>query len=221
MRYDLIVPLCLVMGAVCTVPSNAANNSVGAKVSTLGAGIEYERQFNELFGMRMGVNYFQYDGDFTVDDIKYDTDVDLQTASALLDWYPFSGAFRLTGGVMYNGNEGDFSATPASPVTVGDVVFTPAQIGTLNGSVTFNSVAPYVGLGWSSGRDNKAGLSVSFDVGVLFQGAPNVEDYYATGLANSIPGFQAQLDREAAKIEDELDPYQYYPVVALTLMYRF
>ena len=132
-----------------------------------------------------------------------------------------AGAFRLTGGIMYNGNESDITATPASNVSVGDIVFTPQMIGTLQGSVTFNTMAPYAGIGWFSGREKREGLSVAFDIGVLFQGAPSVENYYATGPMALIPGIQTELDKEAAKIEDELEPYQYYPVVALTLIYRF
>jgi hypothetical protein len=171
--------------------------------------------------MRLGFNYFQFDSDFTVGDIDYDSSVNLQTASAILDWYPLAGSFRLTGGIMYNGHEADFKATPNTPVTIGDTVYAPQIVGDLSGSVTFNAAAPYAGIGWSSGREKSEGLSVAFDIGVLFQGSPNIEDYQATGLLAGNPAFQAELNKEVAKIEDDLDSYKYYPVVALTLTYRF
>ena len=206
-----------------SIPSIAAadGNGLGVKASTLGGGFEYERQLNEILGLRLGVNYLQADTDVDVNDINYAASADLQTASATLDWYPFAGVFRLSGGIMYNGNEADLSATPSRAVTIGDIVYAPEMIGSLNGSVTFNTVAPYVGIGWTSGRGMNSGLSVAFDIGVLYQGAPDVEDYYATGPLAGNQVFQAQLDREAAEIEDELDSYRYYPVVALTLVYRF
>ncbi|MDW7730779.1 MAG: hypothetical protein SCJ94_12395 [Bacillota bacterium] len=216
-----VVAVCLALGLIVPSVAMAGNNGLGVKASTLGAGIEYERQFNEILGMRLGVNYFQIDSDFDVDDINYDASVDLQSASAVADWYPFAGAFRLTGGIMYNGNETDISATPSRPVTIGDLVFTPQMVGTLQGNVTFNKVSPYAGIGWTNGREKSEGLSIAFDIGVLFQGSPDIENYRATGPLAGNPVFEAELEKEVLKIEDELDSYRYYPVVALTLTYRF
>jgi len=216
-----IIPACLAICAGVPSMAMAKDNGVGVKASTLGVGIEYERLLGENFGLRLGVNYFQLDGDFDVDLITYDASVDLQTASALVDWYPFAGIFRLTGGIMYNGNEADIASAPGIPVKIGDHVYTTEMLGTLRGTVTFNTLAPYAGIGWSSARQASAGFSVALDVGVLFQGSPDVEDFQATGPLAGIPGIQDVLDKEAARIEDELEPYEFYPVVDLTLTYRF
>ena len=221
MMNRFTVAVCFAASILIPSFAMAGASGLGIKASTLGAGVEYERQFNENFGMRLGVNYFQFDTDFDVDDINYDSSVDLQSASAIVDWYPFEGAFRLSGGIMYDGNEFDISATPNKPVTLGDNEYTPAMIGTLSGSVDFNTTAPYAGIGWSSGRGINDGLSVEFDLGVLFQGSPDISDYRATGSLAGDPAFQNDLDREVTKIEDDLESYQFYPVVALTLTYRF
>ncbi len=221
MMNRLAVAAWLAVFTVVPSIAMAGDNGLGVKASTLGAGIEYERQFNENLGMRLGVNYFQIDSDFDVGDISYDANVDLQSASAVVDWYPFAGAFRITGGIMHNGNEANISATPNTPVTIGDIKYTPEMVGVLSGSVTFNTTSPYAGIGWASGRDKSKGLSFAFDVGILFQGSPNIEDYQASGPLADDPTFRAELDKEIAKIEDDLDSYKYYPVVALTLTYRF
>lgn len=79
--------------------------SVGVKAGTLGAGVELEAQMTQTLSGRLGLNYFSYSYDGTEDDIKYDFDATLQTVGALLDWHPFSNGFRISAGVMINGNE--------------------------------------------------------------------------------------------------------------------
>ncbi len=221
MMNRLFITVCLALFTVVPSIAAAGDNGLGVKASTLGAGVEYERLFNDNLGMRLGLNYFQFDSDLSVGDINYDSSVNLQSASAIMDWYPFTDAFRLSGGFMYNGNDADITATPNTPVIIGDTVYTPQMVGTLTSSVTFNTVAPYAGVGWSSGRETNEGLIVAFDIGVLFQGPPNIENYQATGPIADDPSFQADVDKEVAKLEDDLDSYKYYPVVALTLTYRF
>lgn len=221
MMNRLVITACLLL--ICVVPLTAAagDSGVGIKASTLGAGVEYENQFHDNFGMRLGLNYFKYDSTISVDDIEYDSSVNLQSASAILDWYPSAGSFRLTGGIMLNGNDADIEATPNTPVTIGDNVYTPEMVGTLSSSATFNALAPYAGVGWSSGTGKSGGLSFAFDIGILFQGSPSIEDYHATGSVAGDPAFQDDVDKEVAKLEDDLDSYRFYPVAALTLTYRF
>ena len=221
MKNRLIAAVCMVF--LCLGPSiaSAEGNGLGIKASTLGAGVEFDKAINEYLGIRLGLNYFQYDSTVSVDDIEYDSSVNLQSGGAIVDWYPFAGAFRLTGGIMLNGNDGDVSATPDKPVYVGDTVYTPQQVGTLSGSFSFDTLAPYAGIGWTSNRDKGEGLSFAFDIGVLFQGAPSIDNYHASGPIADNPGFQLDIDKEVTKLEDDLDSFRYYPVVALTLMYRF
>jgi hypothetical protein len=95
------------------------------------------------------------------------------------------------------------------------------DIGTLSSSATFNALAPYAGVGWSSGTGKSGGLSFAFDIGILFQGSPSIENYHATGSVADDPAFQDDVDKEVAKLEDDLDSYKFYPVAALTLTYRF
>lgn len=221
MKHRVALTVCLISLFIIPSIATAADNAVGVKASTLGAGIEYEKQINYNLGMRFGFNYFQFDSDFNVDDINYDSTIDLQSLSAILDWYPFASAFRISGGLMLNGNDGDFTATPDRPVIIGDTLYSAQMVGTLNGSISFNTLAPYLGIGWSGGRDLIEGLSLAFDVGVLFQGSPTIEDFQATGSLAGNSAFQSNLAWEKEKIQDDLDPYKYYPVIALTLMYRF
>lgn len=198
----------------------AGNFSVGLKAGTLGAGIEAETSFSDSFGARFGVNYFEYGYSTTQDDIDYDVDLTLASASALLDWHPLQGAFRISAGVLYNGNEIDLEAESSTTYEVGDITFTGAEVGTLTGDIDFNDVAPYAGIGWdtSFGRDDRFGFLL--DLGVMYQGSPDAS-LSANGTAASNPVFQNELAKEETNLEEDIDKFEYYPVIAIGFSYRF
>jgi hypothetical protein len=93
-------------------------------------------------------------------------------------------------------------------------------VGALSGKVDFDDIAPYVGIGWDTtfGKDNCFGLV--FELGVLYQGSPDV-NLVSSGPIASDPTFQAELAKETAALQDDLDEYKFYPVVAVGLSYRF
>ena len=69
---------------------------------------------------------------------------------------------------------------PTSPeprtqdVTIGDETFAAADVGTLEGDATYRTFAPYLGLGYGATL-LKGALTVGFDLGVMYQGAADVE----------------------------------------------
>ncbi len=216
-----IVTTTMALAVVASLPHTvlAAGFGTGIKVSTLGPGVEIEGRMNDNLGLRANANYLPFSVSVTADDVDYDADFSWKSGGAMVDFYPFSGIFRITGGLFYNGNDVDLSATPSSNVTVGDSTYTPAQIGSIDGSLDFNTIAPYAGLGWSGGKAASGNWTVSFDVGVLFQGSPSVDELTASGDLAGNAAFIADLEKEKAEIEDEMEPFQYYPVLALTVSY--
>ena len=211
---------------VFTSTGYTRSSSIGLKVSTLGAGLEVERSFTESIGVRIGVNYFPYDHTDTLDDIEYNVDLKLMSLSALLDWHPFKGSFRISGGVLYNGNEIEADAKPSVSYMIGDTTYTASDVGTLKGKIDFNDIAPYLGLGWdtSFGKDN--GFGFLFELGAIYQGSPDVE-LSADGTIASNPShplyqqFQSNLAKEEENMQSDVDDYKFYPVVSLGLSYRF
>lgn len=202
-------------------PVVAADTSLGGKAATLGAGLELEQNFNDTFGARLGANYFSYTYTGTEDDIAYDFDLDLLSFSAMVDWHPFSGTFRLTGGVLYNGNELNASAQPTLSYDIGGTVYTAAQVGNMNGVIDFDDFAPYAGLGWNSTwGDEEGSWGLIADVGVVFQGKPKV-DLTADGLLATDPGFLTDLAAEEASLQESLDQFELYPVIAIGITRSF
>lgn len=214
----------LLAAALCsaflTLSARAQSPAISVKASTLGAGLEIENTLTDNIALRLGANYFSYDYNGTADGIDYDFELELQSFSALLDWHPFGGSFRISAGALYNQNEINAKSDPAASYDIGGSTYTASQVGTLKGTVDFNEIAPYAGIGWdtSFGKDNCFGLL--FEVGVIYQGSPKAS-LRASGPIAGDATFQSELQKEEDSLQDDLDEFQWYPVIAAGLTYRF
>lgn len=200
--------------------AQAQEFAAGVKAGTLGFGVEVATSLANHLDGRLGFNYFSLDDSSALTDIDYDIDLTLQTFSALLDWHPLGNGFRLTGGAFYNGNEADVTSRTTGNVEIGNQSFVIGPNDRVTGNVDFNKFAPYLGLGWGNYFTGKSWLSVSFDVGVMFQGAGNI-DLQAEGPLSSAPGVAAALAQEEREAEKEIEDYEFYPVISLGIAYHF
>jgi hypothetical protein len=208
---------------MASVPARAGEPSLGVSAGLLGLGAEAGYSFNERFAARVAAYTFSYSYDGEESGIEYDSDLDLSSAAAYLDWHPRGGVFRVTGGLFANGNEVNAVASPDATGTydIGGATFTSAQVGRLAGSAEFDSVAPYLGVGWRSRGGADGGLGFSVDLGVLFQGSPDVELTSTGGTLSGDPMLQDALDEEERDVEDDVDQYEFYPVINLGIGYTF
>ncbi len=193
--------------------------TIGGNVSTLGLGAEAGIRLNDFFGIRIGANYLKFGFSPEYEDVEYDADFNLLSGGGVLDIYPFGGGFRVTGGLRYNANKIDLEASPTTSITIGGQTFTAAEAGRLEGDADFNNIAPYAGFGFEGILLNGY-LSLGFDLGVLYQGKPDI-DLDGNGTLASDPTFLAALNDEADDIEDDLSFLGFYPVVGLSANLRF
>jgi len=208
-------------GLLFSTLTSAAGIGVGAKVSTLGLGIEITKGFTSTINGRIGYNSYKFDTSGTESDIDYDADLKMDSVSALVDWHPFSGGFRTTAGVLFNNNKLDMTAKSAVSYDIGGTTYTSAEIGTFGGTVSFNDVAPYVGIGWGNAVEQGQRLTFALDVGVLMQGSPKVDFTSTGGTLSSDPTFQSDLATEEAQLKNSLKDYDVYPVISLGLAFQF
>ena len=192
---------------------------LGVSAGTLGVGPDIGYRFGERFGLRANGAYLTYERDEEIDDIEYRGDLQLDSYGVLADWYPFGGGFRISLGGRFNNNELALESTSATSVTVGDGVYTPEQIGTLTGIVITDDFSPMLTLGY--GGELATGFTLGIELGVLFQGTPRVHDLQATGLLAGDPVFAADLQREQERIAEEVDNYEYWPILQVQFLYRF
>ncbi len=194
--------------------------AVSAKAGTLGLGLEARYTVTDKFAVRLGGNLFSLGYDGEEDGVDYEFDLKLKSINLMADFHPFEGAFRLTGGLLYNGNKILALGASTDDVEIGDVTYTPAEIGTLTGDIKFKDIAPYLGIGWGKSL-NDSGLAFTADLGVMFSGAPEVSLNSNGGLLSSNADFLAELRREEQNLQGDLDNFKYYPVIALGLSYSF
>jgi len=221
------VMLVLAAGMCFTV---AAQENAGAgfavKGGTPGAGVEISMPFTSNFGGRLGVNYLIGAYNTTQEGIEYKADLNLFSIAGFVDWHPTGGSFRLSGGLLYNGNKVEGKAKIGDTINIGDATYTAAQVGTLKAKATFADIAPYAGIGWdtSFGKGKQWGFVCDF--GVVYQDSPGIKLTAKGGTLSDpdhpdYPLFLAELEKEQKSLEKNVKDFKWYPVITVGLMFRF
>jgi hypothetical protein len=202
-------------------PAHAQGVAVGPHVSTLGPGADVSVRLSDWLVLRGEGNYFTFSRDATHSGVPYNVDVDLASAGGALDMHPFGTSFMLSAGAFWNGNQADLRSTPTSNVTIGNMSFTPSQVGTLSGELRYNKVAPFVGLGYDSAHYTEGPFSFTFRLGLYYMGDARVSLTSSGGTLSGNPTLQTQLATEQANLEDDFDIFGFFPVLTLGFRYRF
>jgi hypothetical protein len=217
----------LVWLATMLLAGNAAAEGFGlsANVSSLGLGLDLTKAFTPGINGRLGINTYKYDKSVTESGIDYNGSFKWQSAHLLADWYPYQGVFRTSIGLVYNNNKLSLSAKPSAGTTytINGTTYTTTDIGSLNGEMTFNKSAPYLGIGWGNPVAQGKGWGFVADVGVLYQGAPkttlNVNCTATTpGLCSTLNG---DVAAQNAKLTSDLNSFRWYPVLSVGASYQF
>jgi hypothetical protein len=213
--------------AAATTPAHAEIGiGVTASLGTTGAGVHLVVPMEATLNGRFGINYYKHDFDKRSGGINYDADAKLQTFDALFDWYAFTNTqFRLTGGVVYNGNEVTARARPNSDgqYVISGRTYSAASVGTLDGDVDFHKAAPYIGIGWGNALTPNKRWNFSADLGTYYQGKGQV-NLISRGcttsqvtcllVANSVA-------TEEARLTNELADHKFFPVLRASVSYSF
>ncbi|MCG7898689.1 MAG: hypothetical protein JAY99_02590 [Candidatus Thiodiazotropha lotti] len=208
----------LLTGLVLLPQSAVAYDTVvGARLGSLGFGIEAGYGLTEQFKARLGFNRYDFGFDAKVDGIEYDLDLQWRSLSLVADWHPFKAksSFRFTAGVFRNNNEIHGSAG-AENLTIGNTVY--PGVG-LDAVVGFRSYAPYLGVGWDTGAYKQQGWGFNVDLGVLYQGAGSVDLVPTGAFAELVDPNDIKLEEQ--RFEDDIEDYRYYPVFSFGFSYRF
>lgn len=219
-----VISCLLATGLLATSGSAVAKGTVIGKVGTLGGGLEYVYPINSKLAIGLGANGFSYSESLEESDIDYDADLDMQSFSLVGDYHPFGNGFRLSAGIYSNGNEFSLVGTPTGDdeVFIGDNPdpYTAEDLGSLEALIGFKSTAPYLGIGWGKVPNGK-GWGFDADLGVLFQGSPEVsltatcaDDVVCDELEDDIAAEEASL---AVDAED----FEMFPVISLGVSYSF
>jgi hypothetical protein len=102
----------IVAGLLAANCVNAAEVGTSISLGSTGLGLHLSTPITSKLNARLGLNYASYSYNGNTDDVDYDFKLKLATVDALLDYHPMDGAFRISGGVVYNGNNIDAVAKP-------------------------------------------------------------------------------------------------------------
>jgi len=204
--------ICL-LGLFCLAPTTTAAQKLGIAphIGSLGFGADLAVGLHERFGLRAGLNVFPVEVNVTSGDVAYSVSVSSPQITGMADLYVLGG-FRVSAGMLFSSDDIVLTGKLNEPIEIGDGVYQPEDIGTLTGTITRNTLSPYLGIGFGNPAASKVGFFA--DLGIAYSGKPNIS-LSASGPIISNPVFQDDIEREEQRIREDIEGYRYYPVLSL------
>lgn len=187
-----------------------------------GVGVDAGVNVNNYLGVRGTISGLSIGGDGAYGtSISWGATLKLFQAGLLADAYPFQGVFRVSGGVIDNGNKISLSAQqPHGTYTFNGASYSASQLGPATASVEWRNADPYLGIGWGNLAGSR-GLHFTSDVGILFSGSPKTMISVACASGQSCPGLAANVAVENAKLQNDLSKVSVWPVLRFGIGYAF
>jgi hypothetical protein len=188
------------------LPAQGAKLAIGPRFGTSGIGGEVSVGLSRVLSLRGGFSTFSLTlHDKSIENNTYDLSPRLQSVNAFADVHPFAGAFRLTTGVVFSQSRASLVASDLSNgVVLGSGLYTSGEVQGLTGVVRPRKTAPYLGFGFGRARPTRISLSV--DMGVVFQGRPRTSLRGETTLTGAErTRFDQDLLAEEAAIQRHID----------------
>jgi len=210
--------------------SHAGETSLGVSAGTAGLGVEISKALSPSIVTRFYLSGYTVEVDLEEDGIDYEVDLSFSNFAAIIDWHPWHNGLHLSAGLVNNGNHFEMNAEAAEEYEIGGSTYTGEL--SLQASVKFRRVSPYVGFGWNNAATGRSGFAWSTEIGVILQGEPTVtlaaagSEITETGTLSSFDvtsngEFQDNLKAEQVNLQNELDSFEFYPVITLGLHYQF
>ena len=214
----------LAAALLAAVGANAHAQALSARAGTNGLGAEVGVGFAPMLGLRAQLASGSYERDEVQSNINYAGKLKLSNGALLLDLHPFTGAFRLSTGLVYNNNQLDATGRGDSgSIEINGISYPASSVGTLQATVRWDKASPYLGFGWGTRPQGSGGIFLSADLGAFYQ-KPTAS---LTGQCGpSLPTFacdqlQSDIRAEERQFQDEVNKYKLYPVLNVGVGYRF
>lgn len=204
--------------------AQAADFGVYGTAGTVGFGGGIAVSFNQYVGARLGYTSYDYSADdIEESDLRLDGTLELGGVQALLDWHPFGGGFRLSGGAIENASLTARAVPIGGTYTLNDVTYSASDIGEARGSAKFDSISPYLGIGFGHPLSVSGRFAFTADFGVVFAGSPKVDLSVtcATASATVCSQLEGDVRAEEAELQNDADDLKYWPVLSIGVSYKF
>jgi hypothetical protein len=214
---------------------------VGVKVGVAGIGFDVAVPIVPTrLNLRGGATFFSYNlSETTADNLAAAGTLTLQNSGVMVDWFPFRGSFRLSGGAtVYNnkGFSGSLDVPDGSSFTLGNNKYYAE--GPLVGAGVFKlggNAGGRVSFGWGN-LVPKKGHHFSFDteLGIEFVSKPTValgftgnvctqaQGKNCEGAENAAtnPAFLDDVASETSKLQNDVNFLSFYPIVSVGVGWR-
>lgn len=209
---------------------------VAFSASTLGLGAQLVARVALPVNVRVGFNVFRYDSQRNQDGVSYHGVLHLKSMNVVGDWYPTSGGFHLSAGLLfYNANRVTAIGSPPTGqvLTAGQQAFIsdPQNPIVGNASSKVRIVAPMLLVGYGNLLPRSHHFAYSVDFGVVYQGSPKSSFNLAGGACDPMGQFcggvandasiQAAVQSARHDLDDGVSFLRYYPVLSIDLGYHF
>jgi hypothetical protein len=218
---------------------------VGVKVGINGIGFDVATPLvRSWLNLRGGASFITYSpSTITTDSLNIDGTIKFQNADVMVDFFPFHGRFRLSGGITTYNSTG-VTATLTIPTGQGfevggttfysqpyDPILNPA--GPIRGTGTFtfgdNKIAPRVTIGTGNLLPRKGRFTFQSEIGIQYVAAPTVSytlagtgclNYTAGVYSNCGPIPQSNISDQVQQIQSDLYDLRFFPIFSIGLGYR-
>lgn len=207
----------------------------------MGINLQAAVNANRYINLRGVGNVFNYSvNNFTTNGLTINGELNFATAGASVDFYPFpKHGLRLSpGALFYNQNAAtaDITVAGGTSFTLNDVTYYASSTNPIkgNGGLGLNSRNPAFSMttGWGNTISHRGHWSFPFEIGAAFVGAPSVNVALTGGQACNAQGLncvnvatdptvQANLQAQIAKYRNDVNPFQYYPILNFGVVYNF
>ena len=209
--------------------------AVAAAVSSGGIGADIATPLARGLELRVGGRLFGHHTTFDTDGINANADLTLQNVAASVDIYPFHNSFHISPGITLHNDNHVFSTLQAKTgqtFTLGDTDYTSSPTDPIRGTGRFNfgkTVAPRLTVGLGDMLQRRGGhVSFPTEIGFQYITDPTV-NLTLTGTACSKYGCgpvnqgvsEQDIRAEEKKLENDLHPLRFYPIVSVGVAYRF
>jgi hypothetical protein len=214
----------------------------GAGISSTGINLQAAVNVSRRTNVRGVGNVFNYAAnDISTNGMNMNGKLNFASAGAAVDVYPFAEHdFRLSPGLLlFNQNavSGTLSVNGGTSFDLNGVTYYASSTSPItgHGSVALNTRNPAFTMttGWGNMISRRGGhLSFPFEVGAAFVGAPAVNvaltggqacDQFGQNCVNvaTDPTVQANLQAQIQKYENDIRPFQYFPIMSFGVAYNF
>ena len=210
--------------------------AVGLTAGIDGLGVDVATPLATKINLRASASFLNYSPKVTSNGIPIDAAISFRSIGAGVDFFPYHNGFHITpGATLYNGNHAGAVANIAggTSFTINDADYVSSLADPVHGvfGVSFGrKLAPSLTMGFGNMLRRDSHWSMPVEFGFQYIGQPK----FTLNLTGSVCDSDGDcstvqsdaatitnLQQEQIKINNEISPLRFYPILKIGLGYRF